>query len=225
MGAINLPIFHPHKRPLKGMNDSSLHLYLDRKWKQMEVDPREPRGLQWGEMHNTENIMLRVLAATGARIPSGRLFSSHYLYSEKIFLAHTPLPPLLFTNSSSLNSSDFQPADELEERHYRVGLRIDFNVVCVCNATALTRVAVNDVWLKNKRNRNNKHVGEEKRINVLVTWHLGYIQMSVQCLHHRTPASTGAKAAKNRKINKGENVTLPLFFMTDEVQCYTHASV
>ncbi|TNN78402.1 hypothetical protein EYF80_011386 [Liparis tanakae] len=28
----------------------------------------------------------------------------------KIFRAHTPLPPLLFTNSSSLNSSDFQPA-------------------------------------------------------------------------------------------------------------------
>lgn len=59
-GAQNLSIFHPHKRPLKDMNDSSLQLHLERKRKQMDVapPPREPRGLQRGWMNNTENTRL-----------------------------------------------------------------------------------------------------------------------------------------------------------------------
>lgn len=120
-GVQNLSIFHPHKRPLKDMNDSSLQLHLERKRKQMDVGPppREPQGLQWGWMNNTKNTRLNPPRSVPQlqQEPESPLWAAVPLllsiHGEKILLTHKT--PFLYSQTFPApaayceNTSDFSP--------------------------------------------------------------------------------------------------------------------
>lgn len=96
-GAQNLSICHPHKRPLKDMNDSSLRLHLERKQKQMDAAPPPPRespgvysGAGWITPRTPGLTHLALcLSCNRSQIPpSGPLFLYYYLYMGRKYCSH-----------------------------------------------------------------------------------------------------------------------------------------